>query len=259
MERRLTTIQTTLARSVLALTIIAPWALGQDPDTITEIRRLAEQGDAFAQYDLADRYANGLGVLKDAEEALRWWRRAAEQGHSEAQYSLGLMHSQGRGVHQNPVLAHMWFNIAGANGNEAAGMARDALERDMSRDEINLATALARECMTSDYQACESSGETSDRVYLPDEPGVSEPVVMWQVQPEYSEEARKARYEGVVRLDAIIHKDGSLQVLRVLRGLDFGLHEQAIEAVEQWKFRPALRYGEPVAVSMQLEVTFNLR
>ena len=89
--------------------------------------------------------------------------------------------------------------------------------------------------------------------------GVSEPVVIWQVQPEYSEEARKARYEGVVRLDAIIHKDGSIQILRVLRSLGFGLDEKAIEALEQWKFRPGMRGGEPVAVSMNIEVTFNLR
>ena len=49
MERRPTSILTTLTVSVLVLTLIAPWALGQDPDQITEIRRLAEQGDADAQ------------------------------------------------------------------------------------------------------------------------------------------------------------------------------------------------------------------
>ena len=49
MERRPTSILTTLAVSVLALTLIAPWVLGQDPDLITEIRRQAEQGDVDAQ------------------------------------------------------------------------------------------------------------------------------------------------------------------------------------------------------------------
>ena len=52
MERRPTSIRTTLALAALALTLIAPWALGQDPDTITEIRLQAEQGDASAQYNL---------------------------------------------------------------------------------------------------------------------------------------------------------------------------------------------------------------
>ena len=116
MERRATRTRTTLAVSMLALTLIAPWALGQD---LTETRRLAEQGDADAQYDLGLRYSNGEGVLKDS------------------------------------VLAHMWFNIAGANGNEAAREGRDNLERDMTRDEITRATELARACMASDYQDCE--------------------------------------------------------------------------------------------------------
>ena len=57
MERRPTSIRTTLAVSVLALTLIAPWALGQDPDPITKIRRLAEQGDPDAQIALGAMYA----------------------------------------------------------------------------------------------------------------------------------------------------------------------------------------------------------
>ena len=69
MPQRPTSILTTLAVSLLALTLIAPWALGQDPDPITEIRRLAEKGDARAQLILGLMYANGRGVLKDDAEA----------------------------------------------------------------------------------------------------------------------------------------------------------------------------------------------
>ena len=60
MVRRPTSILTTLAISVMALTLIAPWVLGQDPDQITEIRRRAEQGDAEAQYVLGYRMPQGL-------------------------------------------------------------------------------------------------------------------------------------------------------------------------------------------------------
>ena len=56
MERRPTRTRTTLSGFLLALTLIAPWVLGQDPDTITEIRLQAEQGDASAQYNLGVRY-----------------------------------------------------------------------------------------------------------------------------------------------------------------------------------------------------------
>ena len=89
MERRPTSILTTLAVSVLALTLIAPWVLGQDPDQITEIRRRAEQGDAEAQYVLGYRYATGIGVPRDAAEATRWLRLAAGQGHTQADDFLG--------------------------------------------------------------------------------------------------------------------------------------------------------------------------
>ena len=81
MERRLTRIFTSLAVSVLALTLTAPWVLGQDQDRITEIRRQAEQGEPEAQFRLGLRYANAEGAPKDDAEALRLYRLAAEQGH----------------------------------------------------------------------------------------------------------------------------------------------------------------------------------
>ena len=98
MERRPTSILTTLAVSVLALTLIAPWALGQDPDPITEILRLTEQGDADAQYNLGYRYATGIGVPQDRAEAARWLRLAADQGHVQAQHFLERILPEGRRV-----------------------------------------------------------------------------------------------------------------------------------------------------------------
>jgi protein TonB len=89
--------------------------------------------------------------------------------------------------------------------------------------------------------------------------GVTMPVVVKEVQPQYSEEARKARFEGTVLLEAIVRKDGTVEIVRVVRGLGFGLDQNAIEALRQWEFRPALRNGEPVDVSLNVEVNFNLR
>ena len=92
MERRATRTRTTLAVSMLALTLIAPWALGQD---LTETRRLAEQGDADAQYNLGYRYVTGIGVPQDRAEAVRWLRLAADQGHTQAEDFLGRMPPMG--------------------------------------------------------------------------------------------------------------------------------------------------------------------
>ena len=96
MERWSTRIRTTLAVSVLALTLIVPWALGQDPDLITATRLAAEQGDAGAQLGLGLMYRDGRGVPQDDAEAVRWFRLAAEQGLTGAQSLLGFMYRQWR-------------------------------------------------------------------------------------------------------------------------------------------------------------------
>ena len=112
MPQRPTSILTTLAVSLLALTLIAPWVLGQDPDRLAEIRRRAEQGDAAAQFDLALMYANGDGLSEDAAEAVRWYRQAAEQGFAEAQFYVGVMYDKGEGVPENDAEAVKWYRLA---------------------------------------------------------------------------------------------------------------------------------------------------
>jgi TonB family protein len=89
--------------------------------------------------------------------------------------------------------------------------------------------------------------------------GVSAPTILSRVEPQYSEEARKARYQGTVLLEAIVRKDGTVQIVRVVRSLGFGLDENAIQALAKWRFRPGMRNGAPVDVSLNIEVNFNLR
>ena len=89
--------------------------------------------------------------------------------------------------------------------------------------------------------------------------GITAPILVNEVLPEYSEEGRKARFQGTVVLNTIIREDGSVQVMRIVRGIGFGLDQNAINAVLQWKFKPARRNGKPVAAFMNVEVSFNLR
>jgi TonB family protein len=89
--------------------------------------------------------------------------------------------------------------------------------------------------------------------------GVSPPAVLSRVEPQYSEEARKARYQGTVVLEAIVRKDGTVDILRVVRSLGFGLDENAIDALKKWRFRPGTKGGVPVDVALNIEVNFNLR
>jgi len=89
--------------------------------------------------------------------------------------------------------------------------------------------------------------------------GVSSPVLISQVLPEYSEAARKARFEGTVVLDTIVLEDGSVQVVNIARSCGYGLDEKAIEAVRKWRFRPARMDGKAVAVALNIQVTFAIR
>jgi TonB family protein len=88
--------------------------------------------------------------------------------------------------------------------------------------------------------------------------GVSAPKAVYSPDPEYSEEARKAKYQGVCVVTLIVGPDGRPRDVHVARSLGLGLDEKAIEAVNQWKFDPAQKDGKPVAVAINVEVTFRL-
>lgn len=88
--------------------------------------------------------------------------------------------------------------------------------------------------------------------------GVSAPKALYAPDPEYSEEARKAKYQGTVVLWLVVDAAGRPQQIRVQRALGMGLDEKAIEAVKQWKFDPAKKDGQPVPVMINVEVNFRL-
>lgn len=88
--------------------------------------------------------------------------------------------------------------------------------------------------------------------------GVSAPRALDTPDPEYSEEARKAKYQGTCVLWLIVGPDGKPRDVKVARALGMGLDEKAIEAVRNWKFSPAMKDGKPVAVQINVEVNFRL-
>lgn len=88
--------------------------------------------------------------------------------------------------------------------------------------------------------------------------GVSAPRALDTPDPEYSEEARKAKYQGTCVLWLIVGPDGKPRDIKVARALGMGLDQKAIEAVRNWKFEPAMKDGKPVAVQINVEVNFRL-
>jgi protein TonB len=88
--------------------------------------------------------------------------------------------------------------------------------------------------------------------------GVSPPRVIYQVDPEFSEEARKAKYQGTCTLMLIVDTAGHPSNIRVASSLGMGLDEKAIEAVKNWRFEPSMKDGHPVRVEIAVEVEFHL-
>jgi protein TonB len=88
--------------------------------------------------------------------------------------------------------------------------------------------------------------------------GVIGPVVIYQPEPEFSEEARKAKQMGVVTVSIIVDTNGRPQNVHVTRGVGMGLDEKAMEAVRQYRFKPARENGKPVAVYLNVEVNFEI-
>ena len=88
--------------------------------------------------------------------------------------------------------------------------------------------------------------------------GVSAPRVLYAPDPEFSDEARRSKYQGTVLLWLVVGPDGRTHDIRVQRSLGMGLDEKAIEAVQRWKFEPARKDGVAVAVEVAVEVNFRL-
>lgn len=88
--------------------------------------------------------------------------------------------------------------------------------------------------------------------------GVSAPVVIYSVDPEFSDEARRAKYQGICMVELIVDAQGNPQDVHVVRALGMGLDEKAVDAVKQYKFKPSYYQGRPVPVVINVLVNFRI-
>jgi TPR repeat protein len=114
---------------LLALCLVPPSLASAQSDNaytaygrkdFTALTRMAEAGDALAQYNLGVIYGRGEGVEQDYALALKWYRKAADQGLAEAQYNLGVIYVDGEGIEQDYVQALKWYNLSAAQGYAGA-------------------------------------------------------------------------------------------------------------------------------------------
>lgn len=100
------------------------------------IRPLAEQGFAFAQFNLGVLYDSGHGLPEDDRQAIEWYRKAAVQGLSQAQLNLGLMYEHGEGTPKDVVQAYFWYTLADSQGDSQGPEAKRDIEAQMSKAQI---------------------------------------------------------------------------------------------------------------------------
>ena len=135
----------------------------------------------------------------------------------------------------------------------------------MERESSDAVEAAAREVLRQVQVIAQAEASTPEDLAMfragffePLPPGAARPVKVHDVAPEYTERARAARIQGVVILRIAIDREGDVADIEVLKGLQMGLTEAAVEAVKQWKYEPAAIEGEPVPVNRNVTVDFRL-
>ena len=113
-------------------------------------------------------------------------------------------------------------------------------------------------CLVSVPLASGAQKEEQGTVYKPGN-GVSAPVLVKEVKPQYTAEAMRAKIEGTVGIECVVETDGGTSDIKVVKPLDPGLDQEAVKAVRQWQFKPGTKDGKAVRVRITLELTFTLR
>jgi len=108
------------------------------PQTTTpeDLRKLADQGDAEAQFMLGTLYRNGDGVLQNDEQAVEWFQRAANQGYVRALSALGSSYWAGRGVRQDYTQAYFWYQLALAEGDQNSKSLLEGISTQLTREQV---------------------------------------------------------------------------------------------------------------------------
>jgi protein TonB len=89
--------------------------------------------------------------------------------------------------------------------------------------------------------------------------GITAPRLMKEVKPHYTEGAMRRKVEGIVETNSVVLADGTVGDVTITRSLDDELDLEAIKAVKQWQFKPGTKDGKPVAVAVNIELTFTLK
>ena len=141
-------------RIIIFVLLMLPAVLfAQIPD-FDATKSLAEQGDAFFQWNLGVMYDNGEGVPENDAEAVKWYRLAAEQGDADAQSNLGAMYVKGEGVPENYLTAYVWTSVSAAQGNQMAKGNVEIIKGTLTNEQLAQGQTLASKCFESNFKDC---------------------------------------------------------------------------------------------------------
>ena len=210
---------------------------------MTLARRPADAGISDSQVYVGWMNESGLGVKQDYTEAMNWYRKAADQNNAQAENNIGRLYRNGLGVNQDETEAVSWFRKAAGKGNKDATTNLLALyaQGKVPGGPSEATMPIMPMCADKATQVC-----------------VSAPQPIHQPEPEYSKQAREAKYQGTCVIALVVEPDGSASHVSMISGLGMGLDEKAIEAVKAWTFKPAMKDGKPVRVAIAVEVEFHL-
>jgi TonB family protein len=169
------------------------------------------------------------------------------------------MYAEGKGIPQDPVLAYKWLSLTvmGLNGRQSpSGQAAEerlhSATMTMTPSQKEEAESLVQAWKTDYFNRAKAG-------LAPPSWGVSMPVQLETPTPQYTDQARAARIEGVVVLQCIVRKDGTVNGCRIIRSLGYGLDEESIRIIEtKWRFKPAMILDKPIDMPMNPEFTFKM-
>jgi TonB family protein len=202
---------------------------------------------------------------KDTQTAIEYFQRAqtADSNHpATATMWLAVVREQQQSLDE----AESLYKQALASQDQKAAPAATTMElyaqflkRQGRTDEANglaeQAAALRKEQGATAPMFRQAAGQQALRM---GQPGMTPPRLAYKVEPEYTEEARMAKYQGTIVVSAVVGVDGTAQDMKVVRGLGLGLDQKAVQAISKWKFNPGTVNGQPVPVVAQIEVNFRL-
>ena len=125
-------------------------------------------------------------------------------------------------------------------------------------DHVFLQRETSRDHLLPEYRLAKKSEPELPVTYKLEPERVTPPEVVYNPDPEYSEEARSNKYEGTEKLNLIVDESGHVVWIRLEQSLGMGLDEKIVDKVKTWRFKPARRDRQPVAVQVNLEVTMHL-